>query len=86
VSLALVAGPPAAFVLLSPLLALLGYATGWFPPGAVGDAVGVVLLGAVVAVGFAAAAVAVVAAVLAVIGTTAATVFRAIAHVFSRLP
>jgi len=86
ISLAIVAGLPASFVLLSPLIALAGYATGWFDPGAIGKAVGVILIGAAVMVGIAAAVLAVVVALFAIVGTTAVTVFRAVAHVFSRLP
>ncbi|GJD83610.1 hypothetical protein [Methylobacterium haplocladii] len=83
--LGFVAGPPAAFVLLSPLLALVGYATEWFAPGAIGNVVGLILLGAAVVAVFVAAVVAVVVAVLALVGTAAATIGSAIAHVFSRL-
>jgi hypothetical protein len=79
-----VVGPPAAFLALSPLLAIAGYATGWFAPGAVGNLVGLILLGAVVAVVFVAAALAFAAAILTAIGTAAATVGSAIAHIFSR--
>lgn len=83
--LGLVAGPPASFVLLSPILALVGYLTGWFAPGTIGNVVGLILLGAIVVAVFVAAVVAVVLAVLALIGTAGATVGSAIAHVFSRL-
>ncbi len=83
--LGLVAGPPAAFVLLSPLIALLGYLTGWFAPGNIGNGVGLILLGAAVVAVFLTAVAAVVVAVLALIGTAAATVWSAIAHLFSRL-
>lgn len=85
-TLAFTAGPPASFVLLSPLIALLGYATGWFAPAVIGNAVGVILIGAAVAMGFALAALAVAAVVVALIGTTAMTAYRVIAHIFSRLP
>lgn len=79
------AGPPAAFVALSALLALVGYTTGWFGAGEVGNVVGLILLGAVVVAVFIAAVFAVVAAVLTVVGTAAVTVGSAIAHIFSRL-
>ncbi|GJE57364.1 hypothetical protein EKPJFOCH_3878 [Methylobacterium thuringiense] len=78
-------GPPAAFVALSPLIALVGYTTGWFGAEVVGNIVGLILLGAVVVAVFVAAVFAVVAAVLTVVGTAAVTVGSAIAHIFSRL-
>lgn len=83
--LTVMAGPPASFVLLSPVFALIGHVTGWFAPAIIGNVVGLILLGAVVVAVFIVAVGAVVVAVLALIGTAAATLGSAIAHVFSRL-